>query len=149
GRVLRVSRSNATVLLIVDRSSVVGARLGSNNELGMLRGDGSLSGAGRLKLTLTDPTVRPGKGDTVVTWGSNGRSPYGGGIPVGRVESVTASRLDQSATATVAPYVDFSALDLVAVVTGTTGNDAGDDSSDDSGDDSGDDPTKKSDGGGG
>src|SRR5699024_5761273 len=40
GRVLRVSRSNATVLLIVDRSSVVGARLGSNNELGMLRGDG-------------------------------------------------------------------------------------------------------------
>lgn len=118
GRVIRATRGNATVLLIVDRSSVVGARLGSNNELGMLRGDGSLSGAGRLTLTATDPTEKPAKGDSVVSWGSEGGTPYVAGVPIGRIEDVASSPREQSATATVAPYVDFSSLDLVAVVVG-------------------------------
>ncbi|MGH3423125.1 MAG: rod shape-determining protein MreC [Nocardioidaceae bacterium] len=118
GRVIRATGANATVLLIVDRSSVVGARLGSDNELGTLRGDGSLSGAGRLTLTAVDPTDAPVKGDAVVSWGSRDGVPYVADVPIGRVEDVTSSPRDQSATVTVAPYVDFSALDQVAVVVG-------------------------------
>jgi rod shape-determining protein MreC len=125
GRVLRADLHSATVLLIVDGSSVVGGRLGSDLELGMLRGDGDLSDAARLTLTTMDPTVRPGTGDVVVTWGSRGGAPYVAGVPIGRVESVHSSPRDQSTTARVRPYVDFSALDLVAVVVGAAPPDRG------------------------
>lgn len=118
GRVIRASESHSTVLLIVDSSSVVGARLGSTNELGTLRGNGSLSGAGRLSLTMTDPTEKPNKGDAVASWGSQDARPYVADVPIGRVVDVEASPREQSATVTVAPYVDFSSLDLVAVVVG-------------------------------
>ena len=118
GRVLRADGHTATVLLIVDASSVVGGRLGTDLELGMLRGDGELSDPGRLTLTTMDPTVEPAVGDIVVTWGSRGGAPYVAGVPIGRIESVETSPRDQSSSAQVVPYVDFSALDQVAVVVG-------------------------------
>lgn len=121
GRVLSATRDNATVLLAIDKASVVGARLGSDNELGLLRGDGSLAGAGRLSLTTTDPSKVPTKGDTVVSWGSRNGVPYVAGVPIGRVESVTAAPRAQTATVAVAPFVDFSSLDLVAVVVAAKG----------------------------
>jgi rod shape-determining protein MreC len=120
GRVLRVDRDSATVLLVVDASSVVGGRLGSDLELGMLRGDGDLSDGGRLSMSTIDPTVQPLPGDIVVTWGSRGGAPYVAGVPIGRVESVESSPRDQSTVAKVHPYVDFSALDTVAVVVGAS-----------------------------
>jgi rod shape-determining protein MreC len=107
-------------LLIVDASSVVGGRLGTDLELGMLRGDGELSDVGRLTLTTMDPTVEPATGDIVVTWGSRGGAPYVAGVPIGRIESVESSPRDQSSSARVVPYVDFSALDLVGVVVGAS-----------------------------
>ncbi|MGH3483514.1 MAG: rod shape-determining protein MreC, partial [Nocardioidaceae bacterium] len=116
GRVLRADLHTATVLLIVDASSVVGGRLGTDLELGMLRGDGELSDTGRVTLTTMDPTVQPTAGDIVVTWGSRGGAPYVAGVPIGRIESVESSPRDQSSSARVVPYVDFSALDLVGVV---------------------------------
>jgi rod shape-determining protein MreC len=120
GRVLRADLHTATVLLIVDASSVVGGRLGTDLELGMLRGDGELSDVGRLTLTTMDPTVEPATGDIVVTWGSRGGAPYVAGVPIGRIESVESSPRDQSSSARVVPYVDFSALDLVGVVVGAS-----------------------------
>jgi rod shape-determining protein MreC len=120
GRVLRADLHTATVLLIVDASSVVGGRLGTDLELGMLRGDGELSDAARLTLTTMDPTVHPTAGDIVVTWGSRGGAPYVAGVPIGRIESVESSPRDQSSSARVVPYVDFSALDQVGVVVGAS-----------------------------
>lgn len=119
GRVVRVDRTTASVLLVVDADSVVGARVGSSMELGFLAGDGGMSGTGRLLLTTIDSTVRADIGDTVVTWGSKDGAPYVAGVPVGRVELVQASARDSSTVATVAPFVDFSSLDLVSVVVGT------------------------------
>ncbi|KHL15731.1 UNVERIFIED_CONTAM: hypothetical protein LK11_20195 [Mumia flava] len=118
GRVLVAGRSHATVLLLADAESRVGARLGSDAELGMLSGDGDLSGAGRLTLTLLDGTVEPDVGDTVVSWGSPRGVPYIAGVPIGRVERTTFSPREQSTEVTVAPFVDASSLDVVAVVTG-------------------------------
>lgn len=117
GRVIASSSSSATVLLVVDRDSTVGGRLGSSMELGFLDGTGDVSGEGRLTLSLVDHTVSPRPGDTVLSWGSRNSAPYLPGIPIGRVVSVHSSPAELTETATVAPYVDFSALDVVGVIT--------------------------------
>jgi rod shape-determining protein MreC len=116
GRVLRATATTATVLLIVDEESVVGARLGSDAEVGFLSGRGDLGGDGRLDLDLVDDSETPGKDDVVVTWGSRGGSPYVAGVPIGTVDAVFASPQDQSKHAVIVPFVDFSSLDLVGVV---------------------------------
>lgn len=116
GRVLRVTRSTATVLLIVDAESVVGGRVGKSMEVGFLHGRGVLGNDGRLDLELIDDSVVPAKGDTVVTWGSESGAPYVSGIPVGKVTSVYSSLRETSQRAVIDPSVDFASLDLVGVV---------------------------------
>lgn len=124
GRVIRVTSSTATVLLIMDAESVVGGRIGESMEIGFLRGRDVIGNEGRLDLELVDSTVIPAEGDTVLTWGSKGGSPYLGGIPVGRVASVYASPRETTQRAVIEPFVDFSSLDLVGVVvpSGTRGD---------------------------
>jgi rod shape-determining protein MreC len=116
GRVIEAGRRSATVLLLIDQDSVVGARLGSNAEIGMLRGRGVIDGDGRLDLDLVDNTETPGEDDVVVTWGSRGNTPYVPGVPIGTVEAVFSSPREQAKHAVIAPFVDFSSLDVVAVV---------------------------------
>lgn len=116
GRVVRATRSSATVLLVVDTDSVVGGRLGTNLEIGFLRGRGSADNTGRLALDLVDNSVVPSKDDVVVTWGSKNGVPYVAGIPIGRVESVVSTPRQSSRQAVIEPFVDFTALDVVGVV---------------------------------
>ena len=116
GRVVEARRGSATVLLIVDQRSMVGARLGSNAEVGFLKGRGSLDGRSRLDLDLVDNSQTPGKDDVVVTWGSRGGGPYVPGVPIGSVHKVFSSPLEQAKHAVIEPYVDFSSLDVVGVV---------------------------------
>ena len=116
GRVLRVTRSTATVLLVVDGESVVGGRVGESMDLGFLHGRGILGDEGRLDLELVDDSVVPDKDDTVVTWGSESGAPYVTGIPVGRVTSVFSSVRETTHHAVIDPFVDFGSLDLVGVV---------------------------------
>lgn len=116
GRVVSATRTTATVLLIVDRSSVVGGRLGSNLEIGEISGLGSLTGKGLLSLDLVNAAMTPAKGDVVVTWGSQHGVPYVAGIPIGRVSSAYSTPRDQALHATISPFVNFSALDVVGVV---------------------------------
>ncbi len=120
GRVLRVTRTNATVLLIIDTESVVGGRVGSSMELGFLNGSGSMADD-ELDLRLVDDAIIPAKNDTVVTWGSS-QGPYQRGVPVGRVTDVYTSLRESSQRAVIEPFVNFSALDVVGVMvpTGTT-----------------------------
>lgn len=123
GRVLRVTRSTATVLLIIDADSIVGGRVGDSMEIGFVAGSGSLADDGRLDLRLVDDNVRPHAHDTVVSWGGND-GPYVSGVPVGRVTEVYSSLRESSQRAVVQPFVDFSSLDLVGVVVPTgTGSD--------------------------
>lgn len=116
GRVVRVTRSSATVLLIVDRDSVVGGRLGSTMEVGFLRGRGAVAQQGKLDLDLVDNAVTPTRDDVLVTWGSENGTPYVAGIPIGRVVSVFSSPRELSKRAVIEPFVDFTSLDLVGVV---------------------------------
>ena len=116
GRVIRATRSTATVLLIVDGDSVVGGRLGSTLKIGFIKGRGTMGGKARLDLDLVDNAATPARNDVVVSWGSARGGPYVAGIPIGRVESVYSSPQQLSKQAVIAPFVDFSALDLVGVV---------------------------------
>ena len=116
GRVVRAGRSTATVLLVVDRDSVVGGRLGSSMEVGFVRGRGDLSERGRLDIDLVDSAVTAGRGDAVVTWGSSNGGPYVAGVPIGRVTKVFSSPRQLSKRAVIEPFADFSSLDLVGVV---------------------------------
>jgi rod shape-determining protein MreC len=116
GRVLRVSRTTATVLLVIDTDSVVGGRVGRSMEVGFLHGRGVLGQEGRLDLELVDDTAVPARHDTVITWGSQAGGPYVSGVPVGRVTTVYSSLRETSQRAVIEPFVDFGALDLVGVV---------------------------------
>ena len=94
-------------------------------KLGFLDGDGQLSGDGTLEFSLVDHTVTPQPGDAVLTWGSRGGAPYLPGLPIGSVVSVRSSPSELTQTATIRPYVDFSSLDVVGIVTdgGSVGTD--------------------------
>jgi rod shape-determining protein MreC len=85
-------------------------------KVGFLRGRGDLGDHGSLDLHLVDQADAPAKGDTIVTWGSNGGAPYVAGVPIGRVTEVYASLRESTQRAVIQPYVDFGALDLVGVV---------------------------------
>lgn len=116
GRILRVTRTTATVLLLVDAESVVGARIGTSMEVGFLHGRGAIGDDARLDLDLVDESVVPAAGDPVVTWGSEDGAPYVAGVPIGKVTTVYSSLRDSSQRAVIDPYVDFGALDVVGVV---------------------------------
>lgn len=115
GRVVNVTPTTATVLLIVDGSSVVGGRLGSNMEIGDVRGTGSMAGHGSLDMDMVNPQLTPARGDVVVTWGSNG-GPYVAGVPIGKVTQVMSNPRQLTKRAVITPYADFSSLDIVGVV---------------------------------
>lgn len=116
GRVLSTTRTTANVLLVLDTDSVVGGRLGSNMEIGFLRGRGVTDDRGRLDLDLVDHSVTPARGDVVVTWGSQNGVPYVAGIPIGKVESVYSTPRELAKHAVIDPFVDFTSLDVVGVV---------------------------------
>jgi rod shape-determining protein MreC len=122
GRVVSAGRTTATVLLIIDPSSTVGARIGDTLDMGFLTGRGVVGDEGRLDLELVDRTAVPARADSVVTWGSDGGAPYVSGVPIGRVTRVYSSLRETSQRVVVDPYVDFGSLDVVGVVvpTGTT-----------------------------
>jgi rod shape-determining protein MreC len=115
GRVLRVTRSTATVLLIVDPDSTVGGRVGSSMEIGFVTGSGSLDQDAGLDLRLVDDASVPARDDTVVTWGS-ATGPYAPGVPIGTITEVYSSLREASQRAVVKPFVDFSSLDVVGVM---------------------------------
>lgn len=116
GRVLRVTRTTATVLLIVDSDSTVGGRVGDSMEVGFLTGRDELGDGGLLDLELVDESVVPAADAPVVTWGSEGGAPYVAGVPIGRVLRVYSDVRETTQRAVIEPFVDFGALDVVGVV---------------------------------
>lgn len=112
GRVVHAGATTSTVLLAMDGGSHVGVRMEDSHEIGVLTGEGL--GQMRLKLLDSDTPLR--RGDRLVTFGSQGGEPYVPGVPIGAVTSVKKDPGSLTLKATVRPFVDFSALDLVGVV---------------------------------
>lgn len=115
GRVKTAGPTTSTVLLAIDPQSSVGVRLEGSMEVGFTTGQGMRDGSD-LDLQLLDGQSTVERGDRLVTFGSQGATPYVPGVPVGQIVRVRGTPGSQTRTAVVAPYVDFSALDLVGVV---------------------------------
>jgi rod shape-determining protein MreC len=115
GRVKTVGPATSTVLLAVDPESSVGVRLEGTMQVGFTTGRG-IGHHGAMRLELLDGQASVAPGDRLVTFGSQGDTPYVPGVPVGTVLSVSGSPGSQTRSARVTPYVDFTSLDLVGVV---------------------------------
>lgn len=116
GRVVAATSTTATVLLITDPTSVVGARLGSNLQLGTITGESNVESTNILDFELSDSTASISKGATITTWGSPNGIPYVAGIPIGTVSAVTSTPRDLAVHASVQPFARFGSLDIVGVV---------------------------------
>lgn len=110
GRTTAVSAHSATVLLTADPNFSVGGTLIAQATVGFAKGNGSQPMT--YSLADTHSTVR--KGDVLLTTGSDTYVP---GVPIGTVLSVVPDPNNISRTASIAPFVDVSSLDLVGVIT--------------------------------
>lgn len=113
GKVISVSPTNATVQLVTDDDSVIGARLPRTGDAGALKGSGQV---GVSTLQLLDPTANIQIGDKLVTFGSPDGRPYAAGLPLGTVTEIVGEPGQVDRTAIVAPAARLGALDIVGVV---------------------------------
>ncbi|CAN5898308.1 rod shape-determining protein MreC [soil metagenome] len=109
GKLTEVTASNSRVELLTSPSAGYGVRIAASGEEGLLTG----SGASPFQLEMIDPEVQASDGDEVVTLLFSGTS-IPGGVPVG---VVTGRGNDMSRFLQVQPYVDFTRLAVVQVVT--------------------------------
>ena len=109
GRTTEVSTHTTRVLLIADPDFQVGGTLIGQSALGIAIGQGPKPMT--YSLASTRSIVR--RGDVLLTTGSD---TYAAGIPIGTVTSVTPDTNAISRTATIVPFVDVAALDLVGVI---------------------------------
>ncbi len=112
GRVAEVSRTQATVLLITDRTSNVGVRLQSSGDVGVANGEGPRQPL-RIDLVQLESEVQPG--EAVVTSGLQ-QSVFPPEVPVGRVRSARVPPGGLKQEVTVDPVVDLERLEFVKVL---------------------------------
>lgn len=112
GRVIQVGPSTATILLLSDPTFAVGARMAGSLETGAVTGQG----ADALTLELFNPQATLNEGDLLVTLGSRSGRPFVPGVPIGEVLSVTPTPGALTRSATVQPFANLTALDLVGVI---------------------------------
>ena len=118
GRTVSVGSTTSTVLLATDASSTVGSRLAGTGQIGSVGGMGKgLSGPNMLHLQLFSNSAVLHVGEQLVTFGSVGGSPYVPGVPIGTIVRLETSSNALTRSALVRPFVDFSSLGVVGVVT--------------------------------
>lgn len=114
GRVIGAGEHSATVLLITDPRSAVGALIQETRTPGLVEGEAG--GTGRLHM-IHIPNDRPvQEGQVVVTSGTG--SLFVKGVPIGQVTRVRRDSTGLFLEAEVKPFVDFHRLEEVLVVTG-------------------------------
>jgi rod shape-determining protein MreC len=116
GKTVEVGPSSTTVLLGRDPKFTAGARLERTNDIG------HVDGGGLQPMTFTllgsSSTMRPG--DRLVSFASIGNRPFVAEVPIGRVTKVLPAPGQLFRTAIVAPFVDFTSIDVVGVVVAST-----------------------------
>jgi rod shape-determining protein MreC len=117
GRTLSpVGRNSATVLLANDPTFAVGARVeGKQLELGSVQGGGVNK---PMDLQLYSNSALLTEGQNLVSAGDtqNGNRPFAPEVPIGTITRVNPLNRGLAATAVVRPFVNFTALNIVAVV---------------------------------
>ncbi|PSR34534.1 MAG: rod shape-determining protein MreC [Sulfobacillus benefaciens] len=112
GRIVAVSSTSSTVMLILDPNSGVGAMDTRSQAAGVLLGQDPITGLLKFQLFSHRPDILPG--DAVVTSGFSQYYPKG--LLLGQVTSVSRVQFGLTEVATVEPSVDFNRLQSVMVV---------------------------------
>lgn len=112
GRVVAATPVSATVMLVLDPDSGVGAQDVRSQAAGVLRGRAPLTQKLTFQLFSHHPDIQPG--DAVVT--SSYSQYFPAGLLVGQVSKVSKTAYGLTETATVVPAVNFNQLDNVMVV---------------------------------
>lgn len=122
GRIILPAARAAKVQLLIDRNAGAGALVERSRAQGVIVG----TGTNRLRLEYVSDTADIQVGDLVVTSGTEGIYPASTvtgetpkGFVIGRIESVERGG-SGSRVISVRPAVDFSSLEFVLAVTGTT-----------------------------
>jgi rod shape-determining protein MreC len=117
GRVTAVGPNVAEVLLLIDPSSAVNARVQNSRVTGMVRGN--IDGGLVMERIPQGETVSPG--DIVLTSGLGGNFPDK--LVIGQITEVSRRDSDMFQSARVRPTVDFGKLEEVLVIVAFTPTD--------------------------
>lgn len=115
GVVVEAGVNHCRVTTVLDTSVSVGAVTTRGGEKGLCEGDYTQVHDGMTALRYLAEEADVQAEDIVVTGGQGSVYPYG--IPIGRVVSVSFNAYSRTTEAVVAPFVDFSDLSHVAVLT--------------------------------
>lgn len=110
GKVVEVAPFSALVLLSVDPEFTVIGRLAAHGTTGPVTGNGLRP----MKMQLLAPTARVSVGEAIVSNGVQGG--IVSGVPIGVVTKIGTERSVVTRTVEVRPFVNFTALDTIAVV---------------------------------
>lgn len=110
GRIVVCTSGSSVVQLITDEKSSIGARLQSNSEGGIVKGDGNT-----VRMELLNQDAEVNTGDVVMTSGMGGTCPAG--IPIGTITEITERRADMSIGIQIEPRAKLSRLETVMVIT--------------------------------
>ena len=115
GVVSEVGAQYCRVTTILNPSAAVGAVTSRAGERGLCMGDYAHVQNGQATLRQLSEGADVEADDIVLTSGQGSVYPYG--IPIGRVVSVSANAYSRTTEATVTPFVDFSDLSQVLIMT--------------------------------
>jgi rod shape-determining protein MreC len=110
GRVTECTAHTSLVLLVTDKQCSFGAKLESNGEAGLVRGEGD----GSIRLELINQDAEVYRDDLVVTSGMGGTCPPG--IKIGTVREISELRTDLSRGIIIDPLAGITRLERVVVV---------------------------------
>lgn len=113
GKIIRVSDDNSTVLLLIDPEANAKARITRERYSGVVGGNGASE---ELTLRFIDTDANVEVGDEVVTAGYD-LGIFPPSIPIGTVATVETQEAALDQNIGVDPYVDFTTLDFVQVIT--------------------------------
>jgi rod shape-determining protein MreC len=112
GKTVHVGATTSTVLLGRDPEFTAGARLERTNEIGHVDGGGDQP----MTFTLLGSSATMKPGDRLVSFASIGNRPFVAEVPIGRIVRVLPAPGQLFRQAVVAPFVDFTSIDVVGVV---------------------------------
>ena len=115
GIITSVGPSSARVMSIIDDDSNITAMSMSTKERCMVSGDLELYEDGRMCIMYVEKDASISEGDKIVT--SNISTKYLPGLMIGYVDSIETDANNMTKSGTIIPYVDFSHLDTVLVIT--------------------------------
>lgn len=115
GIIVSVGPSSSKVMSIIDDDSNITSMSMSTKESCMVSGDLEMYEEGRLRIMYVDKDSSINVGDKIVT--SNISTKYLPGILIGYVDEIETDANNMTKSGTIIPYVDFSHLDTVLVIT--------------------------------